>query len=165
MSPSGKTFESKRDWWVALLLWLTAAVMVAVGIGNFRESGTPASKGLMLVIVFACAALILWILYGTRYVVSTDALWVIAGPVRYRIPLESITSVTPTHSPLSSPACSLDRLRINYKRGRRVRVRRRPFLKRRVLVSPENKREFLDALAARATHLRRENDRLVTASE
>ena len=49
---------------------------------------------------------------------------------------------------VSSPACSLDRLLISYREGRR-----------KVLVSPEDKAGFLQALVARCTHLVLDGDR------
>jgi hypothetical protein len=36
--------------------------------------------------------------------------------------MRDIRTVTPTRNPLSSPALSLDRLRIDYGRGRRIMV-------------------------------------------
>jgi hypothetical protein len=73
------------------------------------------------------------------------------GPFRWRIPLAAIVSVTPTRNPLSSPACSLDRLRITH---------RGPRGERGLLVSPASKTGFLDALARRCPELSRTTDGL-----
>ena len=57
------------------------------------------------------------------------------GPFRWRVPIDAITAITPTRSALSSPALSLDRLRIEY--GERA-----------ILVSPIYKEGFVRALRA-----------------
>jgi hypothetical protein len=154
MNASDRTFESKRDLWVVVLLWVCAAFFVVAGIGQLGDPGSPAAKGLILLGLVAMAALLLWLLYGTRYIVGPQWLLIRSGPFRFRVPLGAIDSVTPTHLPLSSPACSLDRLRIRYRGGRRV-----------LMVSPEDKRGFLDALARHAAHLRRDGNRLVPAGD
>ena len=71
---------------------------------------------------------------------------------RWRIPLDQIIEVYPTHNPLSSPALSLDRLRINYKRpsGKTWWV----------MISPKEKEQFLDDLA-KAAGLEKDGNRLV----
>ena len=60
-----------------------------------------------------------------------------SGPFRWRVPLGQIHSVTPTRNPLSSPALSLDRLRIEYGDGKWI------------LISPRERERFLEALEAR----------------
>ena len=60
----------------------------------------------------------LWILYGTAYTITSDRVQARSGPFRFQIPLLEIDSVEPSHSPFSSPACSLDRLDIRYRQGR-----------------------------------------------
>ena len=56
------------------------------------------------------------------------------------LPLNEIEEITPTHNPLSSPALSLDRLWISYRRAGK---------KRAVMISPEDKEGFLKAVARR----------------
>ena len=73
---------------------------------------------------------------------------------RWRVPLDSIVEVLPTHNPLSSPACSLDRLRVNY-RNRKGRIRF-------VLISPREKDEFLRDLADSVSGLELVEDRIVS---
>ena len=56
------------------------------------------------------------------------------------MPLAAIASVEPTRNPLSSPACSLGRLRIRYGA-------------KQIMISPLDRVGFLRALAARAPQL------------
>ena len=59
------------------------------------------------------------------------------------VPLGEIESVTPSRNPLSSPACSLDRLHVRYRGS-----------KRGVLISPDDKAGFLHELVMRCPDLR-----------
>lgn len=76
----------------------------------------------------------IWILLSTRYIVDSDTLKVRAGPFFWNLPVSDIHSLSPTRSPLSSPALSLDRIQINYGAGKRL------------IVSPDDRRGFADAL-------------------
>ena len=98
------------------------------------------------------AVFMVWILFSVYYTSRPSDLLVRAAFFRWRIPLDQITEVFPTHNPLSSPALSLDRLRVNYKRpsGRTWWV----------MISPKEKDRFLDDLA-KAAGLDREENRLV----
>jgi hypothetical protein len=60
-----------------------------------------------------------------------DVLIVQSGPFKWKVPVAEITGITPTRNPLSSPALSLDRLRINYGDGNSL------------MVSPEDKEKFI----------------------
>jgi hypothetical protein len=68
---------------------------------------------------------------------SAERLRVRCGPFQWLIPITDIASVVPTQSPTSSPAASLDRLRIDYGQGRSI------------LISPEPRAEFLRQLEHR----------------
>jgi hypothetical protein len=66
-----------------------------------------------------------------------------AGPFRWQVPLETLRSIRPTRSPLSSPALSLDRLELRYGQGRVL------------LISPADGARFVAELSARAPHVQR----------
>ena len=78
-------------------------------------------------------------LVGTNYTVDRDRLRIASGPFRWKVDIASITSVEPTRNPLSSPALSLDRLRIRYGESRSI------------LVSPADTRGFLRAIGQENT--------------
>lgn len=82
-------------------------------------------------------AFIVWVFRTTYYVISADVLIVHAGPIRRTVPLRQVQRLRATHNPLSSPALSLDRIEVTYGR-------------RRVLISPEDKRAFVSAVLKRA---------------
>jgi hypothetical protein len=105
---------------------------------------------LMAVLLIFVAAFILWTLYGTRYTLTESTLIVQSGPFRWLIDLEAITEVFPTRNPLSSPACSLDRLHIRYGKSRLG-----------MMISPQDKAGFLQDLVARSPGLKLNGDRVL----
>jgi hypothetical protein len=129
-----KVFRSKVDWWVRLLLGLAiAGEFVAVG-AIIMERGDPVGTTVTILVCIAALALFVWLLVGTVYTVDHSLLIVRAGPFRWKIRLDEITAVEATRSPLSSPALSLDRLRIRYGKNRRI------------MISPADKTGFLKAI-------------------
>lgn len=129
-----KRFKSKIDRW---LLYLLAAVMVfeivVMSIAAMQARDPRAAVGLV-VTALLIVALIGSLLIGTHYTVDGNMLRVVSGPFRWKVPIDQIRSVQATRNPLSSPALSLDRLRIEY--GKR----------RRIMVSPADKAGFLKAI-------------------
>ena len=82
------------------------------------------------VLVAIGAILPIWLLIGTKYTVIDEELIVKAGQMSWRIPTATISSVGETRNSRSSPALSLDRLRLNYGDGRTI------------MVSPKDKHRF-----------------------
>lgn len=144
-------FQSKRDFWIVALIWLGAAMAIFGGFAQFSSNAPVWLRVTILVALVTLAGLMLWILYGTKYAFTKDLLLVVCGPFRYRVPLSEIEGVRPSRNPLSSPACSLDRVLIEWRGGRR-----------RILISPAAKLDFLQQLDERCPRLRLEGDRLVS---
>jgi Ca2+/Na+ antiporter len=151
--PMDKVYRSKVDWWLGLVIGMGVVAILAGSISLLftpSKGGVPnvwIALGMLLMAVF-----MVWIVFSVRYTITAKDLVVRAACFRWRITLDQVTEVFPTHNPLSSPALSLDRLRINYKRpsGRTGWV----------MISPNDKDRFLDDLA-RAAGLDREQNRLV----
>jgi hypothetical protein len=131
-------FLSKRDGWLVAVLW--AASLVDVGVGLLILFGFDGVPVLLAPLLVAIAFFQLHALYGTDYTLAHDTLLVRSSFFRWRVPVAAVTSVEPTSNPLSSPACSLDRLLIRYGA-------------KRIMISPADKAAFLRALAARAPQL------------
>lgn len=146
------TYPSKRDAWLSVLIWLSAALVMASAVGILVSDASPLQRAIFLVLGLATSGFMLWILYGTFYRLTDTELVVRSGPFRYRIPLAGIRSVAPTRSPLSGPACSLDRLQVD--------AAGPP-----VLISPADKKAFLHDLAGRSRGLRLEGVVLVRKSD
>lgn len=131
-----QVYSSKVDAWLALILW-TAVIACLAAFGAALYTGSMSSIVAALPTLLIGAGLPAWVLLGTRYILRNGTMIVKSGPFRWRIPLDQITGITPTTSRLSGPALSLDRLRIEYGRGRVL------------LISPEDKHRFIQDLDAR----------------
>jgi membrane protein YdbS with pleckstrin-like domain len=130
-----ETFRSKVDAGLVLVLGASAILaLYAVGLA-IRTGGMHWVAVLVSVVV--SAGLPAWIFATTRYELSGEMLTVRSGPFRWHIPISEMQSVVSTRNPLSNPALSLDRLRLEYRQGRVV------------MISPRHKDAFRRALEAR----------------
>ena len=128
-----EVYASKIDTW--LLVLLIGSALVALIAAAVAVASDPRRWPLALFVIAIGVVLPVWLLATTRYVLEGDHLTILSGPFQWRMPVADITSVTPTRSPVSSPALSLDRLRIEYDHGRAV------------MISPADKDGFVRALA------------------
>ena len=130
--------RSKIDGWLMAVMLSSIAMLVgALSMAHLQEGALPLA--LLVPVLLLGVGLPLWILIGTHYTFVRDELIVRSGPFRWRVPLRDIRSVTPTRDMQSGPALSLDRLRIDYGKGRAV------------LVSPAEKDAFLQAIDGHRT--------------
>ena len=130
-------YRSKIDAWLLAVLALAMAVSLVVTFMTF-SAGSPVAWLVAAVTVGVGVGLPLWLLLSTRYTLEPRRLVVQSGPFKWHIAVADITSITPSSNPLSSPALSLDRLRIDYGRSSSL------------MISPRNKDQFVrDIEAAR----------------
>lgn len=122
--------KSKVDAWLVAVLAISIVVSL-FGAAIVLAEGSSTSWALGAFIAGIGAGLPIWLLLSTRYTLERDQLLVQSGPFKWRVPVAEITGVAPTSNPLSSPALSLDRLRIDYGRGASL------------MISPRNKDQFL----------------------
>jgi hypothetical protein len=125
--------KSKVDAWLVAVLAISIIVSLFAAVAVLAE-GSTTSWALAAFIAGIGAGLPIWLLSTTRYTLHGDQLIVQSGPFKWRVPVTEITGVTPTSNPLSSPALSLDRLRIDYGRGASL------------MISPRDKEKFLSDL-------------------
>lgn len=127
-------FASKVDSWLIPLivvavggaLWALVAVLV-------EETPLWVRFVVASSMVLLCA-LLFSIFKSTYYVVDNGELRIVSGPFRWRIAIDDIQSIEPSRNPLSSPALSLDRLKISCGKYRFV------------LVSPADKDGFIKTI-------------------
>lgn len=122
-------YSSKIDAW--LLIALVAAMVMSLYASATVLSAGPAAWWMLLLTAAVGIGLPLWLLLDTRYVLEPGQLTIRSGPFKWQVPVSDITSMTPTRNPLSSPALSLDRLRIDYGSGKSI------------MISPRDKEEFM----------------------
>ena len=141
---------SKRDLWITAVISLTAIVLLVAPLKLIDSPVTPNVKYPLVLACLAIAVLCVWILFSTGYTLTSDKLIARCGPFTTVVPLDAIESISPSRSPVSSPACSLDRLHIRYSGSWSG-----------LLVSPVDKRVFLEALVARCSNLTLKGDTVV----
>jgi hypothetical protein len=143
-------FPSKRDGWlVGVLLAGFGISCLSLTASLLSPEPVPAGIGAVLSILVAAALFIAWIWTATDYTLTSSDLLVRSGPFRWRVPLAEIQAVNPTRNPLSSPALSMDRLEVVYRRGSVL------------LISPQDKNRFLRSLVTQAPHLALRGDHVV----
>lgn len=145
-------YPSKVDRWLGVILVLIPLIELFV-VGLSLRSGEAEGIIAGLITLVFVALLYVGVVLPVRYGITDRELIIRFGLVRQRIPLEKITEVRPTRSPLASPALSMDRLAIRTGKG---------FLPG-AQISPARREEFLTLLASRAG-LARQGDRLVRVS-
>ncbi|HSP17303.1 MAG TPA: PH domain-containing protein [Thermoanaerobaculia bacterium] len=128
-------FESKRDLWIIVLLRVFPLVVLAiVAVAWYLRHGDVRGPIAGVIVVIGVELLFFESLFrSTYYVIDGSTLLIRSSFLRWRIPIGEITAITPTRSAISSPALSLDRLRIDYSDTF-------------ILVSPEKQGQFIEAL-------------------
>jgi hypothetical protein len=141
-----RVFPTRVDSW--LLLLVVGGLGAAFVASAFEAARGSAEGWVSLVVLILVTAPVVGASVPTRYCIGPDILTIRSGFIRIAIPLSSIREVRRTRNPLSAPAWSLDRLRVEHGRTGVA------------LISPVRQAEFLALLEVRAS-LRRSGDKLV----
>lgn len=130
------SFKSAIDWWYWLVIGFVVITIVLSGLPVLNAGSI---FGILYFVLVASigVGLPIWLAFSTVYQITSDTLHIRSGPFSWTIPLAAITSVERSHSLVSSPALSLDRLEICYG------------ISRTILVSPKDKVSFIEALNVR----------------
>ena len=125
-----KRYDSKID---KGFVWFPSLILIAVALLLIVEKAW-----LGLPIVIAIALYLIDMFRNTHYSIEDRSLTIVAGRFyKVQIPISSITKIKPSRDPSKAPANSMDRLSIRYTKDGK---------KKEVLVSPENKEEFMQTL-------------------
>lgn len=131
---AAKRFASKIDWWLIAIM-MASVVIVVIGLAvSINQDPDPTHAAVAVSLTLLFLALIGSVMFRTYYQVDGDNLRIVCGPFHWNVAIDQITSVERTRNPLSSPALSLDRLRIRYAD------------KKSIMVSPADRRRFMKAL-------------------
>lgn len=130
-------YKSKVDWWFIIIL--VAGSIVLFQKIYFSLQSYSLYQNFPYLIFYSLIFLLIWLpITTTYYVVDQNFLKVQSMFLKWKIPLESIQKIEQTSNPLSAPALSLDRIKIEYiKNG----------VCRSIMVSPKNKTEFIKAIS------------------
>lgn len=126
-------FRSKIDWWLLLIFVVITANIIFKIYQEVHHSsiGTNFSH----LIIYSLVIVVIWFpIFSTYYVVENSTLVIKSLVFRWKINIDDIIQIEPTYNPLSSPALSLDRLKISYMKNGRVA---------KVMISPKDKEGFL----------------------
>ena len=128
-------FKSRQDAWLLIILWISNLMMIG-SIVVLLMDGTLSS---LIVALFVTALLagVIWMQVATYYRIDDEMLLVRSGPLRWTIPLASISSATLTDDPTSGPALSLQRIKIEFTKNGQ---------KDEILISPHDREAFVEAL-------------------
>lgn len=131
---AAKTFKSKVDAWLVIVLAVSAVVLIGGLATTLYKRPDPVAVAVMLGSTLFFLLLVGSVLLRTYYRIDGGTLTIVSGPFRRSVAIDQITSVERTRNPLSSPALSLDRLRIRYGDNKSV------------MISPADRDRFLQAL-------------------
>lgn len=134
-----RSFGTAYDKWLVGLVIAAVVVPWALLIVDARQTDVPVEVWWMVAgITLFVVTLMRVTAWPVRYEIDDELLRVRSGLITYRIVLGSIVRVEPTRSLISSPAWSLDRLRVVFLAGRGIETA--------LMVSPADKAGFLRAL-------------------
>jgi len=127
-------FSSKVDGWLIPIMVLAVGGLFAALIAVLIDGAPWPIRVLLGAVTIIVTMLLFSVFRNTAYVIDGDTLRIVSGPFKWTIPVADINEITPSRNPLSSPALSIDRLKITYSE------------KKFVLVSPEDKAGFISAI-------------------
>jgi hypothetical protein len=140
-------YQTKKDRWLVLIVASGGVMLLVQVINLIMVNGFHYTETWILFVVsMGYFGILILLAYPVHYEITTTTLEIRSGILlHYKIPLSSIVLVVPTRSPLSSPAWSLDRLKIDYVKNSKKRV---------IMISPKDKKTFLLELAERTPSLK-----------
>lgn len=114
-------YRSKVDSWIGIIL---AGVPLASLFAAWQLTHAPVPGRWLLAVPILLLGLCLplSLLFFTTYRINDASLRIRGGFFTWDIPIHTISKVEPTDDPVSSPALSLDRIRIEYGPGKSVAV-------------------------------------------
>ena len=135
-----KIFKSRIDGWLVPVLALIPVFSVGVLVDAVVRQNTV-ELWIALGSILFVVALFRGLVFPMRYELHATEIVVRFGFLRWSAPYTKIREVSYSRNPLSAPALSLRRLRLDTGEGLST------------YISPRDRKAFLDALADRAGHL------------
>lgn len=145
--PPDRTYPSRIDAWLVAVVFAAAALPLGVGLwllvlGQYRGLLLLLSWGGVMTLMIGALSVPL------RYTLMSDRLHVQSGVLAWDIAYATLRRVAPSRNPLSAPAWSLRRVRLDSADGSCI------------LVSPDDAESFIEQLAVRCPHLQRHGSTL-----
>lgn len=146
-----RTFKSKIDAWLVVLVVGAAVLPVAAGLWLLMH-GQVGGVLLLLMWGVVTSVVVAALSFPLRYTLRADHLHIQSGWLKWEVPYRTLVRAVSSRNPLSAPAWSLDRLRLDYAAGGFI------------LISPDDRAAFMQELAASCPHLALCGDSLMLAS-
>lgn len=131
-----QVFYSKKDWWVLAFLVCMTGLLLQLLITMFTK-GTAFQFPVHTTVYILTILILWWPVWSTKYKVQDNVLVIRSLFFKWQIQLEDIVKISLTNNSVTSPALSLDRIRIDYIKDGKVRF---------ILVAPRNKQAFSQAV-------------------
>lgn len=128
-------YRSKKDVRGIIMLCIAVAVPLVAAIVQFATRSW--ATGLLLLMLELC---IVSMTFPLSYEVTSAALHVRSGMLRWQINFADIIAVIPTRNSRSAPAWSRDRLLIAYKKSNKLVP---------LMISPEEQQKFVQEVTAK----------------
>ena len=153
---NNRIYKSKVDLWLILIVIVGGVFLIGAAVQTLYSEGLnhPGTLTLLASSLFYLGVMF-GLAYPVTYEITQSRLIIRSGLVRNSIELSSIESAKPSRNPLSSPAWSLDRLRIDYHRKGKLTF---------LLISPEDRTAFLNELVSKTNGLSLQGDKVVSLS-
>ena len=129
-------FHSKIDWWILGFVIAMTGLLVQLLFTMYAKGTMVEYPEHTMVYIFTIAVL-WWPVFSTTYAIGNNTLTIRSMFLKWVIPLENIKTVSKTNNSISSPALSLDRLKIEYMKDGKIK---------QVLVSPRDQQGFCKEL-------------------
>lgn len=154
---NNRLYKSKVDLWLILIVIVAGVFLIGASIQTLFSEGLshPGTLTLLASSLFYIAVM-LGLAFPVTYEITQSELIIRSGLIRNRIDLSSIESVKPSRNPLSAPAWSLDRLRIDYHRKGKLTF---------LLISPEDRAAFLNELVLKTNGLSLQGEKVASLSK
>ena len=129
-------FRSKKDWWLVAFLICLSGLLIQLLL-TMHAKGNISAYPIHTTTYILTIAFIWWPVLNTQYVIDGDYLKIKSMFFKWKIKLSDIQKISKTTNSASSPALSLDRLRIDYIQDGKAKF---------VLVSPKDQQNFVQSL-------------------
>lgn len=150
MAATKRVHTSKIDLWVGVVVGTSIATSFAAIFIASRESyDLTAPVAFSLLAAWMGIAAVSW---PMEYEIDEELLTIRSGFIKWKIPLHTILHIQPTNNPISSPAWSLDRLMIRYRKDDGEEY---------ICISPRDRVDFYDDLAQADPNLEIEGNKMM----
>lgn len=116
-----RVYRSKIDTWLGIIL-AGVPLTSLLAVWQLVHAPVPGRWLIAVPILLLGVCLPLSLLFFTTYRISDGLLRIRSGFLTWNIPIRTISKVETTNDPVSSPALSLDRIRIEYGPGKSVAI-------------------------------------------